>query len=198
MYNRKDSYYLKAKQEGYKSRAAYKLIELNQKYKLIRKGDIVLDCGAAPGGWSQVALNMVGSGGKVVAVDYAEIVGINDPNFTFIQGDMKNPDIIAQVQSIGMYHTILTDMAPKTTGIKLKDHADSLELVQIAFSLADVCLKPSGNFLAKIFDGEDRPAYVKQLQKRFKEVRTIRPDSTRKSSFEMYIVGRGFMPLPKG
>ncbi|MDR2883746.1 MAG: RlmE family RNA methyltransferase, partial [Deferribacteraceae bacterium] len=175
MYNRKDSYYYKAKQEGYKSRAAYKIIELNQKYKLIRKGDNILDCGAAPGGWSQVALNLVGQAGRVVAVDYAEIMGINNPNFTFIQGDMKDEKIIEAVHALGVYDTILTDMAPKTTGIKVKDHVDSLELVQIAFGLAERSLKPGGSFVAKIFDGEDRQAYIKQLEKRFKEVRTSRP-----------------------
>lgn len=193
MYNRKDSYYLKAKKEGYKSRAAYKLLELNQKYKLIKKGDKVLDAGAAPGGWSQVALEIAGRNGKVVAVDLEEIVGIHEPNFTFIHGDMRSAETINTLQALaeGGYNVVLSDMAPKTTGIRIKDHADSMELVRIALELSKHTLKKGGSFLVKVFDGEDRPAFVKELEKLFKQVKTIRPDATRKGSFEMYVVATG-------
>lgn len=196
MYNRKDSYYLKAKQEGYKSRAAYKLLELNQKYKLISKNYCVLDCGAAPGGWSQVALKLVGAKGCVVAVDYAEITGINANNFTFIKGNINDEKTVnALMTCCDGYDIVLSDMAPKTTGIKIKDHIDSLELVKTAFSLAERTLKPNGTFLAKLFDGEEREHYIKSLKKVFNSVKIIRPDSTRKSSYEIYIIASGYTKL---
>ncbi len=193
MYNRKDSYYLKAKKEGYKSRAAYKLLELNQKYRLVRKGQKVLDLGAAPGGWCQVALELVGAAGSVTAIDLEEIAGINNPNFTFIHGNMLDQSVADRMAELtpGGYDLILSDMAPKTTGIKIKDHADSMELVRMASLMADRSLKKGGSFLFKVFDGEDRPAFVKELEKKYKQVRAIRPDATRKNSFEMYVVATG-------
>ncbi|GHU85494.1 23S rRNA (uridine(2552)-2'-O)-methyltransferase [Deferribacterales bacterium] len=195
-YKRKDSYYLKAKQEGYKSRAAYKLIELNQKYKLLKKGYSVLDCGAAPGGWTQVALSLVETTGCVVAVDYEVIEGISGDNFTFIQGDMLKAETITAVLQAanGSFNAVLSDMAPKTTGIKLKDHVGSIELATVALEIAKNTLKAGGSFLVKIFDGEDRPAYLKSLKTLFREVRTIRPDATRKESYEMYVVAIGKLP----
>ncbi|MDR0454323.1 MAG: RlmE family RNA methyltransferase [Deferribacteraceae bacterium] len=190
MYSRKDSYYLKAKKEGYKSRAAYKLLELNQKYKFIRKDYKALDLGAAPGGWSQVALELVGTGGSVTAVDMEEIVGINASNFTFIHGNMLDSVIADKLETnaSGGYDIIISDMAPKTSGIRIKDHADSIKLAQTAATMADKMLKKGGAFLVKLFDGEDRPAFVDELRKKYKNIHQTRPDATRKNSFEMYIV----------
>ena len=193
MYDRKDSYYLKAKKEGYKSRAAYKLLELSRKYKLVRKGYKILDLGAAPGGWSQVALELAGADGFVAAADLEEITGINEPNFTFIHGNMLLPAVADKLTSLafGGYDLVLSDMAPKTTGIKIKDHMDSMELAQTASNMADKALKKGGAFLVKLFDGEDRSVFVKGLEKKYKQVRAIRPDATRKNSFEMYIIALG-------
>ena len=194
-YNRKDAYYHKAKKEGYKSRAAYKLMELAQKQGLIKKVHKVLDLGAAPGGWSQVALQLIGKGGKVVAVDYAEITGINDPNFIFIQGDMTEPETLASLlaHAEGRFDIVLSDMAPKTSGVKLKDHVDCMDLARLAMTVANDTLKPGGTFIVKIFDGEERDEYVKKmLQPRFTKVRTLRPDATRKTSYEMNVVATGF------
>lgn len=195
MYNRKDSYYHKAKQEGYKSRAAYKLLELNQKYKIIKKSDKVLDCGAAPGGWSQVALNLVGGSGLVAACDLVKIEGISAPNFIFMEGDMLEAEVGEKLGTLAKegYNVVLSDMAPKTTGIKVKDHSGSIELARIALKMAVGNLKSGGNFLVKVFDGEERDAYVKEVRKHFKIIKTIRPDATRKSSFEMYVLATGFV-----
>lgn len=195
MYNRKDSYYHKAKQEGYKSRAAYKLLELNKKYRIIKKGDKVLDCGGAPGGWSQVALGLVGSSGLVVASDLVKIEGISAHNFVFIEGNMLESEVGEKLNLISEdgYNAVLSDMAPKTTGIKVKDHAGSIELADVALKMAIKSLKQGGNFLVKLFDGEERDDYVKKVRSRFKNVKTIRPDATRKSSFEMYIFAAGFI-----
>lgn len=193
-YKRKDSYYFKAKSEGYKSRAAYKLLELNKKHNFIKKGFKVLDCGAAPGGWSQVSLQLTGKSGFVAAVDYEAVEGINEINFKFIQGDMKDEETINALLALtdNKYDTVLSDMAPKTTGIKLKDHADSVELAVLAFNFAKKVLKPGGCFVTKIFDGEDRQDYVKSLQADFKQVKTARPDATRKESYEMYVIASGY------
>lgn len=194
MYNRKDSYYKKAKDEGYKSRAAYKLIELNKKYNIIRSGNRVLDCGAAPGGWSQVALKLTGPAGLVAAVDLEAITGINDKNFIFFQGDMTSAEMFDKVSQVapGGYEAIISDMAPKTTGIRVRDHLGSAELVEKVMSLCPALLKQGGSMLVKLFDGEEREGIVKNMRGMFNQVKLIRPDATRKSSFEMYIICTGY------
>ena len=195
MYIHKDAYYKKAKEEGYKSRAAYKLIELNKKFNIIKKGNRVLDCGAAPGGWSQVALSLVGANGFVLACDLEKIEGIKAPNFTFIHGNMLEEQIIKELTAFSPegFNVVLSDMAPKTSGIKVKDHAESLELATVALDTARKTLKEGGSFLVKLFDGEDRPAYVKAVEKYFRKVKMLRPDATRKASFEVYIFACGFL-----
>jgi 23S rRNA (uridine2552-2'-O)-methyltransferase len=192
MFNRKDAFYKKAKQEGYKSRAAYKLMEINKKYSLIKKGDIVLDAGAAPGGWSQVALDIIGEKGKVVGVDLLELRGIENNNFTFIQGDLTKKDTLDQVLAIcDKYDVVISDAAPNTSGQKFVDHANSIEIVKLIFEFAKKVLKNNGNFLFKLFDGEDREKFIKELKLKFSMVKIIKPDSTRKNSFEIYVVCKG-------
>jgi 23S rRNA (uridine2552-2'-O)-methyltransferase len=192
MFNRKDAFYKKAKQEGYKSRAAYKLMEINKKYSLIKKGDIVLDAGAAPGGWSQVALEIIGEKGKVVGVDLLELRGIENNNFTFIQGDLTKKDTLDQVLAIcDKYDVVISDAAPNTSGQKFVDHANSIEIVKLIFEFAKKVLKNNGNFLFKLFDGEDREKFIKELKQKFSMVKIIKPDSTRKNSFEIYVVCKG-------
>jgi 23S rRNA (uridine2552-2'-O)-methyltransferase len=192
MFNRKDAFYKKAKQEGYKSRAAYKLMEINKKYSLIKKGDIVLDAGAAPGGWSQVALDIIGEKGKVVGVDLLELRGIENNNFTFIQGDLTKKDTLDQVLAIcDKYDVVISDAAPNTSGQKFVDHANSIEIVKLIFEFAKKVLKNNGNFLFKLFDGEDREKFIKELKQKFSMVKIIKPDSTRKNSFEIYVVCKG-------
>lgn len=188
VYNRKDSYYKKAKQEGYKSRAAYKLKELNTKYKIMKKGSKVLDCGAAPGGWSQVALEIVGEQGLVVGVDLNEIKGINNKNFKSIAGDFTTNEIINQVLEIcDQYDCIISDIAPHTIGIRDADHTNSLELVEKVYAFTMKTLKKDGSFLFKLFEGEGRKGLVERLKKDFKDVRIIKPDATRQGSMEIYI-----------
>ena len=179
VYNRKDSYYKKAKQEGYKSRAAYKLKELNTKYKIIKSGYKVLDCGAAPGGWSQVALEIV---------DLNEITGINKKNFVSIAGDFTTDEILNQVLDIcPLYDAVISDIAPHTIGIRDADHTNSLELVEKVYDFTMKTLKKGGSFLFKLFEGEGRKGLVERLKKDFKDVRIIKPDATRQGSMEIYI-----------
>lgn len=188
VYNRKDTYYKKAKQEGYKSRAAYKLKELNTKYKIIKKGAKVLDCGAAPGGWSQVALEIVGDAGMVVGVDLNEIEGINKKNFISIAGDFTTDEILNQVLSVcSIYDAVISDIAPHTIGIRDADHTNSLLLVEKVYEFTMKTLKKGGSFLFKLFEGEGRKNLVDRLKKDFKDVRIIRPDATRQGSMEIYI-----------
>lgn len=193
MYKRKDSFYKKAKEEGYKSRAAYKLKEINSKFKLVKKGDTVVDAGAAPGGWSQVLLELVGKQGHVVAVDRLDITGIKNLNFTFIKGDLFDENTLSQILNVNpKYDIVISDAAPNTSGQKFADHANSLALVEKIFQFSKNVLKDNGNFLAKLFDGEDTKGFVGRLGERFQQVSIYRPKSTRKNSFEIYIVCKGF------
>jgi len=193
MYNRKDSYYKKAKQEGYRSRASYKLIELNEKYKLFKKGDTVLDIGAAPGGWSQVALQLIGETGTVIGVDILKMESINDKRFHFIQGDIREENIFLEIMKLKDYFDIvISDVAPNTTGQKFVDHQNSINLVNMVINFSKKMLKLKGTLLFKLFDGEDRESLVKELKKIFEEIKIIRPDATRKNSFEIYIICRGY------
>lgn len=192
-YNRKDRYYKKAKQEGYKSRAAYKLKELNTRLKIIKNGSIILDCGAAPGGWSQVALELVGKSGKVIGVDLDEITGINNDNFYSIVGDFTKEDTCNQVLSIcQLYDVVISDIAPHTIGIRESDHLNSLELVNYVFDFTKKVLKNNGAFLCKLFEGGQRQEFVNKIKKDFKEVKIIRPEATRTGSVEIYIAALGY------
>ncbi len=194
MYNRQDAFYKKAKLEGYKSRAAYKLIELNKKYEIYRNTQTILDVGCAPGGWSQVVLQL--SKTKVVGVDLLE-TELHDPRFTFIQGDITTQETVDKVLAeCGGYDAVISDAAPNTSGSKLLDHVNSVDLVRIIFNFAMTVLKPGGNFCCKIFEGEDRDALVKEMKKHFEFCKHIRPEATRKNSFEMYVVLKGFKGMP--
>lgn len=193
MYNRKDSYYKKAKQEGYRSRASYKLIELNEKYKLFKKGDTVLDIGSAPGGWSQVALQLIGETGTVIGVDILKMESINDKRFHFIQGDIREENIFLEIMKLkDSFDIVISDVAPNTTGQKFVDHQNSINLVNMVINFSKKMLKLKGTLLFKLFDGEDRESFVKELKKIFEEIKIIRPDATRKNSFEIYIICKGY------
>ncbi len=193
-YDRKDKFYQKAKREGYLSRAAYKLIEIDKKYKLFRKSMTVLDCGAAPGGWSQVALEKIGKDGKVVGVDLDEIKGIHSPNFIGVVGDIELDEILEKLLTISnRYDLVISDIAPNTIGVRDADHYNSYELVMTVFSLVKKCLDNGGTFIFKLFEGELRSKLVKDLKVFFKDVYTFKPEATRKGSMELYIVAKGFI-----
>ncbi|TYB32559.1 RlmE family RNA methyltransferase [Flexistipes sinusarabici] len=193
MYKRKDRFYQKAKQEGYKSRAAYKLKEINDKHNIISKNDYVLDAGAAPGGWSQILLETVGKGGMIVGVDLLDVEGISGNNFTFIKGDLFEDNTLEKILSISSsYDVVVSDAAPNTSGQKFADHAKSIELVGNIYAFSRKVLKNNGDFIAKLFDGEDTKKFVDELKKSFKKVSIYRPKSTRKNSFEIYLICRGY------
>jgi 23S rRNA (uridine2552-2'-O)-methyltransferase len=194
VYDRKDAYYRKAKREGYRSRAAYKLGQIAAKEKAVRPGDRVIDAGAAPGGWSQVILELVGAGGKVAAVDLLPMAPLPGENFRFWQRDIADPGLPAELTSFlgGKADTVLSDAAPNTTGSSFTDQARSADLVRAVFSLARETLREGGTFLAKIFGGAEADAVFRELKPYFRELRRVRPEATRKESFELYLLGKGY------
>lgn len=194
MYERKDAYYRQAKKEGYRSRAAYKLTQIAAKEKAVRARDRVIDAGAAPGGWSQVILERVGPKGRVAAVDLLPMDSLPGDNFRFWQRDIADPALPAELLAFlgGKADTVLSDAAPNTTGSSFTDQARSADLVRTVFSLARETLREGGTFLAKIFGGAEADAVFRELKPHFTEMRRVRPEATRKESFELYLLGKGF------
>ena len=196
MYERKDPWYRKAKKEGYRSRAAYKLVEIAAAEKIARPGDFVIDAGAAPGGWSQVLVELVGKKGKVAAVDILPMEPLPGENFRFFQEDLSLPSLPGKILEFfgRRADVVVSDAAPNTTGIAFTDQARSADLVRIVLSLARKTLAEGGTPLAKIFEGPDADAVFKEMQEEFERVRRIRPAATRRESFELYFLAKGFRP----
>jgi 23S rRNA (uridine2552-2'-O)-methyltransferase len=196
-YNPRDSYYKKAKQEGYRSRAAYKLLELQQRYRLLKPGDAVVDLGAAPGGWLQVAAKIVGQNGKIIGVDLQTIESFRERNIILLQGDMASAEIQAQIKARlnGPVDCVLSDLAPKLSGIRDADMARCLELNQAALDVAVQLLRPSGSLLIKSFISDDLHGFTAELKKSFSAVQRTKPDATRQGSSEFYFYAKGFLPI---
>ncbi len=193
-----DHYVKQAKQQGYCSRAAYKLLELQQKYRLFKPGMSVVDLGAAPGGWSQVALELVGAKGAVIALDLLPMTPL--PGVDFIQGDFNEEAVyqalltrVRQHRASGLVDLVISDMAPNISGIKGIDQPRSLHLVEIAWECAEKVLAKDGVFLAKIFQGPGVDQLLKALRGRFLRVRLCKPSASRARSSEIYICANGFL-----
>jgi len=190
--HRRDQYYRKAKRENYRSRAAYKLKEIDFKYDLIRPGDRVVDLGASPGGWSQVAAELVGDEGEVYALDLARFLPIE--RVTFIRGDIRKDSVVARL----LEHipqgadVVLSDMAPNISGNYSYDHARSVDLCDHALAFASQVLKEGGNFVTKVFYGDMTKGLVSMVHRSFDEVHVTHPKATRSTSSEVYVIGLGF------
>ncbi len=187
-----DPYVKQAQKDGYRSRSSYKLIQLNEKDRLIRPGMLIVDLGAAPGGWSQVAGRLVGEKGKVVATDILPM----DPlkNVDFIQGDFTQETVLEQIVArLGdrKPDLVICDMSPNITGIAIADQASSMYLVELALDFARRALKPKGDFLAKVFQGAGSEEYLKQLRAAFEKVLIRKPAASRARSREIYVVAKG-------
>lgn len=182
-----DPYVKKAQKEGYRSRAAYKLIELDQKEKLFRPGQTVLDLGAAPGGWSQVAAQKVKPGGQVIAIDLLEIAPIS--GVAILKGDFR------QVPIENRADVVLSDVSPNLSGIPNVDQARLLELGLAAIELCAKRLKREGVFVVKAFHGEAFDELRKRLEAVFRKVKVVKPSASRGESAETYVVARGLRPL---
>jgi 23S rRNA (uridine2552-2'-O)-methyltransferase len=184
-----DPYVAAARAKGYRSRAAFKLLELDAKFHFLKKGARVLDLGAAPGGWSQVA---AARGASVVAADVLEMEEI--PGVTFLRCDLTDPDVPAKlkVELGGAADLVLTDMAAPTTGHRATDHIRTIALVEIALEVAMDVLKPGGAFVGKVFQGGATGDLLARLKQAFREVRHVKPPASRAESVELYVVATGF------
>jgi 23S rRNA (uridine2552-2'-O)-methyltransferase len=192
MDRKRDYYYRKAKKENYRSRAAYKLIQLDERFNIFRKGDTVIDLGASPGGWTQVASEKVGDSGRVIAIDMKPlepIVGVE-----LVRGDARSDSVKNEVNELlkgAKADVILSDMAPNISGNYELDHARSIELAGMALEYADIFLIKGGTLAVKVFDGDMSKEFFDKLLKRFRHVKRFAPKASRKTSSEIYMVGRG-------
>ncbi len=196
-YQVQDIYFHRAKKEGYRARSVYKLKEIQEKFHLIRKGDIVIDLGAAPGSFMQIILEWVGPQGRCIGIDLQEIESFDQQNAAVVQGDIfETETLLPLLRSKGFCpaDVVTSDLAPKTSGIRDVDQARSAELTEQAFDWAKLCLKPGGHFVGKVFEGEDFPFLIKKMKRHFKTVKSYKPTACRDRSFETYLVGIGFIP----
>lgn len=198
---RKDFYYNKAKQEGYRTRAAYKLIQLDEREDVLSPGDAVVDLGAAPGGWLQVAAEAVGERGVVLGADRQRIAAFDDelPVVETIRGDITESDTRAEIRSRlpeGTADVVLSDMAPEMTGEYSLDQARSLHLAELAFEVATAVLAPGGDAVIKVFQGDGVDRLRSEMETRFEYVAVTSPEASRDASSELYLVGKRFLDPP--
>jgi len=189
-----DYYYRKAKVEGYRSRAAYKLKEINKKYNVIRKGDIVVDLGAAPGGWIQVSREIVGDKGLIIGVDINQIERFPWNNVITIQADITEENIVEIIREAipngSMVDVVLSDAAPKISGIWDTDHARQIFIAENALKIAKELLKPDGRCVIKVFQGPLLNDFIDKVKREFMEVKIFKPNASRKESSEVYVIAR--------
>jgi 23S rRNA (uridine2552-2'-O)-methyltransferase len=194
-----DAFVRRARREGYRSRAAYKLLEIAQRDRLLARGMIVVDLGAAPGGWSQVAAELVGTEGTVLAVDILDMPRVR--GVTFIQGDFREQATLDQVQGQlagRLVDLVLSDMAPNISGIAVSDQARAAHLAELALDFSVNWLKPEGNLLLKTFQGGAFAELLGAMRRSFGQVLTRKPDASRARSSEIYLLGKGVIRKPAG
>ena len=186
-----DPYVQRAKKEGWRSRAAFKLMEIDDKDRLLRRGEVVVDLGATPGGWSQVAARRVGDEGLVLALDLLEMEPIHGVHF--IQGDFREDEVLRQLEErlagrrVGL---VMSDMAPNMSGVPLVDQARIMYLAELGLEFSRAHLKPDGAFLVKVFQGTDYEVFIRAMREAFKGVAVRKPDASRDRSAELYVLGR--------
>jgi 23S rRNA (uridine2552-2'-O)-methyltransferase len=196
-YDPKDFYFRKAKKQGLRARSAFKIEEILRRHRLLGKGDAVLDLGAAPGGFLQILAEEVGEAGVAVGVDLEPIRNLGKRWVKTAVVDLLAPDALERIRALhpGRFRLVTSDMAPKTIGIKVTDEARSLELVRMALRVAEATLTRGGALVAKVFMGGDFALLKAEFAGRFAEVHVARPQATRESSYEVYLVGKGFKGL---
>ncbi|MDD5502749.1 MAG: RlmE family RNA methyltransferase [Candidatus Thermoplasmatota archaeon] len=197
---RHDSFYRLAKQEGYRARSSFKLKQINEKFGVIHKGFAVVDLGCAPGGWMQVAKEIVGETGTVIGIDLKQIKPIEGT--VFIQGDMTSDETVKKVldaisTSGRKIDTVISDMSPNISGAYSMDHVRSIDLCEHALNFARKVLRPGGSFTAKVFEGEHFPEYFNNVKMSFDFVKRYAPDASRSSSSEIYVIAKRFRPGAK-
>lgn len=187
-----DRFVQQAQQEGYRSRACYKLLEINKKDRLLKQGMTVVDLGAAPGSWSQIAANLVGHQGKVVALDILEMDPI--PDVDFVHGDFREDSVLEALMAAidgRPVDLVMSDMAPNTSGVKAIDLPRSIYLCELALELALLVLKPGGNMVIKVFHGEGFDEFLRSCRQSFTKVVSRKPEASRNRSREVYLVAQG-------
>lgn len=187
-----DPYVARAQSEGWRSRAVFKLIEIQERERLLRPGSAVVDLGAAPGGWSQYAAGQVGDRGKVIAVDLLPMDAIAGVHF--IQGDFHDENTLQQVMeaAAGKVNVVLSDMAPNISGTRSVDQPKAMALAELAVDLAEKLLKPGGSLVIKLFHGEGFDAFVRDTRRHFEALKVRKPAASRPESRETYLVARTF------
>ena len=187
-----DPYVKRSQEDGYRSRASYKLIELHEKDKLFKPGMTVVDLGAAPGGWTQVAAKYIGGSGKVIASDILLMDPL--PDVSFVHGDFTEDEVFEKLlrEIDGRVDLVISDMAPNMSGNAASDIPSAMYLVELALDMAQQTLKPGGNFVAKVFQGEGFEDLISQMRSMFNKVYSRKPDASRARSREIYQIGIGF------
>ncbi len=194
VYQRKDYYFKEAKNQNYTARSVFKLKEIHERFKVFKLNDKVLDLGAAPGSWSQYASQQIGLGGRILGIDL-QALQVVLPNAVFICGDLRNlKDLIVTHAVTPPFDVVLSDMAPKTTGIRVTDQARSIELCELALEMSQAFLRHRGTFICKMFHSEYFESFRNALRKNFKRVEVLRPKSTRKASQEIFFIALQYDP----
>lgn len=186
-----DCYVQRARAEGYRSRAAYKLLDIDAKDQLIHRGDRIVDLGASPGGWSQVVARKLAGTGKVIAVDLLTMTPLS--GVTFLQGDFRDEPVLQRLKELlagEKLRLVLSDMSPNISGIALSDQARVLHLAELTLDFAVNWLKPDGALLVKVFQGYGYEQFVEQMRQNFRQVATRKPDASRDRSPEIYLLGK--------
>lgn len=196
MYEKPDHYSKKAFKEGYTARSVYKLMEIQDKFQLFKKGNKILDLGCAPGSWSQYVSEIIDKKGHLIGIDYKEIK-VNPDNAIFIKGNFLKDDSKNKLKEYGPFDGIISDMAPDTGGDKLIDCYASSELVENALSFSYGYLKKGGFFIAKIFQGGNEKDIMNEVKLAFKTAKWFKPKSSRKNSVELFIIGIDFIKKPE-
>ena len=184
----------KARREGFRSRAVYKLEELDQRDRLLKPGISIVDLGAAPGGWCQYIERRLGDRARIVATDVLPMDPVSGTNFTFVQGDFREPEVLARIEAAvgeARVDLVLSDMAPNISGVDVADQAGSVYLAELALEFAKARLKPGGVFVTKLFQGEGFDDFLKTLRQAFAKVVLRKPKASRPRSREIYLVARG-------
>lgn len=187
-----DPFVQRAKKEGYRSRAAFKLLEIDERDRLLKPGMTVVDLGATPGGWAQIAVRKIAPGGLLIALDVLPMQPL--PGVTFLQGDFLDDATLAALNKLlegRQADLVISDMAPNISGIGLADQARSMHLAELALEFAERCLKPGGCFLVKVFQGEGFDAFLREMRQCFDQVVVRKPKASRDRSTETYLLGKG-------
>ena len=193
-YERKDAHYRRAKAAGYRARSAYKLIDLDDRHHLLRKGDRVIDLGAWPGGWCQVAAERVGPSGRVVGIDLVAIAPLPAKNVQLLLGDVRDTGVAATrtASAGGLADVVLSDLAPKLTGVRDVDEVRLTEAVSAVMAMLTSILKPGGRALLKLFMSSAYAQQLASLRRLFRTVKTTRSEASRRGSAELYVIAEGF------